>query len=454
VAQVEVVHEQMAIPALGPSDPMIGARINGFVIQRKLARGGMGVVYVAEHVRLPHIHKVIKVLLPEYAQDPQLRERFEREAEVTSRLKHDHILEIDDFGALADGQLWLMTPFLAGDPLDEFLRRRGRLAEHRALLILLQLCSALEHAHRAGIVHCDLKPANVFVCPTDKQPFAIKLLDFGIAKTLEPAGGGPGTRSGAPAGTPPYMALEQYEHPDEVTPHADLYAAAILACEMVTGRLPWGRHERALQYRKQRTERPVLDGLSSGWREVVEAALAAEPRDRPVSARAFAVALASETPAIPPYVPSGAEMLRTVAPELGLHARPDDDTMRNRAHRDLVAPLSWSTMTLPQAPPVPTVSGATGGMAPPWTSRLRFAATSLVACSLASIAGFTLVRSRADAHPDVCEQQGAAYCPTETEANVRTPKLPLESEHPAIQNPPKPIPLHSMSHSHPCDSGY
>jgi serine/threonine-protein kinase len=389
VAQVEVV----------PPDPLIGARVNGFVIQRKLARGGMGAVYVAEHVRLPHIHKAIKVLLPEYAQDPQLRDRFEREAEVVSRLKHDHILAIDDFGTLPDGQLWLMTPFLDGEPLDEFLRRRGRLTEHRALLIVLQLCSALEHAHKAGVVHRDLKPANVLVCPTEKQPFAIKLLDFGIAKILDAADDGPSMRSGAPIGTPLYMAIEQYEHADEVTPRADLCAVAIMTCEMVTGRLPWGRHGRALQYVKQRTELPVLDGLSPGWREVVQAALAVEPRDRPVSARAFAVALASETPAIPPCVPSGAEMLRTVAPELGQYALPDDETVRNRANRDLVAPLSWSTMTPPQAPSLPAMT-TVGGAA---------------------------------------EGEGAACCPTETGMS---------------QNQSKTIPLHSISHSHRCDSGF
>ena len=338
-------------------DPLVGVRVNGFVIERRLAKGGMAAIYVAVHARLGYIRKAIKVLLPEYAGTRQYRQRFEREAEAVSKLKHDHILEVDDFGALPDGQLWLMTPFLEGQALDRLLRARGRLGEHRALLILLQLLSALEYAHGLGIVHRDLKPANVFVCPTQKQPLAIKLLDFGVARILGVADLGPDTPAGTPVGTPCYMAVEQYARADEATPRADLYAVGVMVCEMVTGRLPWGRHDRAVQYHKQRTERPVLDGLSPGWARVVEAALAVEPRDRPESARALAVALASETPAISPDVPSGAEMLRTVAPELGRHVPPDGDTVRNQASRALVAPLSWSTLEPPAVPPDRTGGG-------------------------------------------------------------------------------------------------
>ncbi|TMQ04042.1 MAG: serine/threonine protein kinase [Deltaproteobacteria bacterium] len=223
--------------------------MSGFVIVRKLAEGGMGAVYLAEHERLTHIRKVVKVLLPAYARHGELQQRFEREAHAASRLHHDHILKIDNFGKLPGGQPWLMTEILHGQPLDEFLRTRGRLAEHRALLVLLQLCSALEHAHKLGIIHRDLKPSNVFVCPTKQQPFAIKLLDFGIAKMLNEATDGAGTRSGAIMGTPSYMAVEQYDHAHAVTPHADIFSPGVMTCEMVTGRLPWGNHDQAVRAR-------------------------------------------------------------------------------------------------------------------------------------------------------------------------------------------------------------
>ncbi|TMQ08308.1 MAG: hypothetical protein E6J90_40870 [Deltaproteobacteria bacterium] len=386
--------------------------MSGFVIVRKLAEGGMGAVYLAEHERLTHIRKVVKVLLPAYARHGELQQRFEREADAASRLHHDHILKIDNFGKLPGGQPWLMTEFLHGQPLDEFLRTRGRLAEHRALLVLLQLCSALEHAHKLGIIHRDLKPSNVFVCPTKQQPFAIKLLDFGIAKMLNEATDGAGTRSGAIMGTPSYMAVEQYDHAHAVTPHADIFSLGVMTCEMVTGRLPWGNHDQAVLYHKQRTERPVLEGLSSGWKRIIEEALAVEPRDRPESARAYAVALASETPPIPPYVPSGAEMLCTVAPDLVDNAPPDNETVRNQSNRAMLAPMAWSTLTPPEvAVPQPTTMGASVGVivSNPQRrlTRAKLALASLGACGLAGLVTFTLARSQTSPRPETAPTANA-----------------------------------------------
>jgi len=351
----------------------------------------MGAVYLAQHALLSHIHKVIKVLLPEYAQHPQLRMRFEREADVASRMKHDNILKIDEFGMLADGQLFLMTELLEGQPLDEFLRAHGgRLAEHRALLILLQLCSALEHLHQAGIVHRDLKPGNVFVCPTKKQPFGIKLLDFGVAKLLGGNDDGVRTQSGSAVGTPSYMAVEQYEFADEATPRADIYAIGIMTCEMVTGRLPWGFHEQSVLYFKQRTERPYLEGLSPGWAEIVRAALEVAPRDRPESARAYAVGLASATPALGPHVPSGAEMLRTVTPELAQDTPPDHETVRNQANRALLAPQSWSTLIAPHATTMGASAGVMVPVAQPRSKRWRLALASVAMCGVAGAVTFMI----------------------------------------------------------------
>ncbi|HEX7837011.1 MAG TPA: protein kinase [Kofleriaceae bacterium] len=380
------------------ADPLIGMQVNGFIIQRKLAEGGMGAVYVCQHERLTNIHKVIKVLLPTYAQDPTLRQRFEREAESASRLHHEHILRIDNFGSLPDGQLWLMTEFLHGQPLDELLRTRGRLAEHHALLVILQLCSALEHAHKAGIVHRDVKPGNVFVCPTQAQPLAIKLLDFGIAKILHTASDGAHTRSGVAIGTPSYMAVEQYDRADEVTARADIFSLAVMTCEMITGRLPWGRHDPAVLYHQQRTRRPVLDGLSPGWRRVLQDALAAEPKDRPESACAYARALASETPALSPCAPGGVEMLRMVAPDLMDSAAPVHAAVHTRSDRESIAPRSWSTLTSPQAPPqkTTTISASPGVIAvepPRRHARSQLVLAGLGACGLAGLVTFALVRS-------------------------------------------------------------
>lgn len=262
-------------------DALLGVRVGNFTIERKIAEGGMGAVYVATHATLP-IRKAVKVLLPDYSRHVQMRRRFEREAVAGAKLSHDNIVKVDDYGMLPDGQLWIMTEFLAGESLDAFLIRHGPLRESDALPMLLQLCSALDAAHAAGIVHRDIKPANVFVCSTG----AVKLLDFGIAKVLG-ARDGLQTAGGSAVGTPAYMAIEQYEHANEASAQADIYALGILACEMVTGRNPWGRDGH-----RQRSMPPALDGLSPHWAETIQRALAVDPDARPRSAGAFAQALA------------------------------------------------------------------------------------------------------------------------------------------------------------------
>jgi serine/threonine protein kinase len=327
-------------------DPMIGRMILDYQIIAKLAEGGMGAVYVARHQHLEDTKKVIKVLLPEYAQNPMIRQRFEREAKAVSRLKHDNILGIDGFGMLDDGQLFLRIPFLDGQPLDAYLRARGgRIAEHRALHILIQLCDALDHAHAMGIIHRDLKPQNVFVVRTNQNWAAIKLLDFGIAKVIGEEDLSIATKSGIAIGTPSYMAVEQYEHADKATHLADVYSLAVMIWEMVTGELPWRHHDQAVLYFQQKTvipERPPASKMSPAWTDVLLAALSAGPAARPQSVRELALALASATPAIG-RVPSGAEILSSLAPHFVHNALPSDETVRNASDVDRLGPLLWPT---------------------------------------------------------------------------------------------------------------
>ncbi|MBA3540731.1 MAG: serine/threonine protein kinase, partial [Deltaproteobacteria bacterium] len=335
------------------------------MIRSKLAEGGMGAVYVAEHERLQNTRKIVKILLPEYSRNEVIRHRFEREATAVSRLKHKHIITIDDFGTLDDGQLFLMMPFLDGQSLDEYLRHHGKFTQHRTLHIGLQVCSALHHAHQAGFVHRDLKPGNIFITPADDNPYRVTLIDLGIARDLAaegPGGSGPSgpqTHTGISMGTPGYMAVEQYGNAGNATPLADLYAMAIVMWEMLTGRPPWGVHDERVLYFKQMTERPERPPeheISTAWASILLAALAVQPSDRPQSMRAFAVALASATPAIPPHVPSGADMLASLAKEFIERAALTDETVRNQSHHDRVAPMMWPprethAVGLPSTPP-------------------------------------------------------------------------------------------------------
>ncbi len=363
-------------------DPMIGRTIHEFKLVTKLAEGGMGAVYLARHVLLPNTHKVFKLLLPKYAVTPALRQRFHREAEAASRLKHECILGIDNFGSLEDDQLFIMIPYLDGQPLDAYLRSHGgRLAPHRALHLIVQLCDALDHAHSHGIVHRDLKPGNVFLVATNLNPCAVKLLDFGIAKVIGEQSGSPQTHSGTAMGTPSYMAVEQYEHADKATHLADIYSLAIMIWELVTGRLPWQHSDPAVLYHLQRTvvpEHPPESEMPPTWAEVLLAALSVAPDVRPQSTRELAVTLASELPAVG-LVPSGAEILASLVPRFMKQASPGDETVRNASEVDRIGPLLWSPGTAPEGPrrlPVQDVASVPDGVDAPATVRAIGAAPS------------------------------------------------------------------------------
>ena len=348
---------------------MIGRTIHEFQVEKKLAEGGMGAVYLARHRLMPSTLKVIKVLLPEHAQHPILRQRFHREAEAASQLDHENILGIDNFGMLEDGQLFIMVPYLDGQPLDAYLRSRGgRLSPHRALHLVVQLCSALDYAHARGVIHRDLKPGNVYLVPTSSNPYMLKLLDFGIAKVVgaRARDDGPKTQRGIAMGTPGYMAIEQYERADDVTHLADVYSLAATIWCIVSGQPPWQHQEPSVLYFLQRTQapaRPPIEVLPAAWADILLAALSVEQHVRPQSARALAMALASALPAIG-NLPSGAEILAGLAPHFLRQAAPGDETVRNASGVDRIGPLLWpprETALEPTREVLPTtLSAATG----------------------------------------------------------------------------------------------
>ena len=347
-----------------PSSSMIGRVINDYQVIEKLAEGGMGAVYLARHRLLVNTKKVVKILLPEHARNPVLRQRFEHEAIAVSRLQHDCILGIDGFGALDDGQLYLIIPFLVGQPLDAYLHTRGPLSPHRALHIIVQLCDALDHAHTKGIVHRDLKPHNVFVTRTNLNWASVKLLDFGLAKMV--GGRGPAkTMSGMAMGTPAYMPVEQYEGAEQATSLSDVYSLGVMAWEMVTGKLPWGHHDAAIQYHLQKTtvpERPPESVMPREWVDILLRALSVDTMLRPQSVRELAVALASALPS-QEKTPSGAEILMALAPHFVHTAAPSDETVRNVADADRAVPLLWPALETKsgevQPQPLPPLNVAT-----------------------------------------------------------------------------------------------
>jgi serine/threonine protein kinase len=205
-----------------------------------LGSGGMGDVYLAEHILLGK-RMAVKILKDDYSRNEELVKRFQQEAIAASRIGQENIVSVTDFGRTAEGALYFVMEALEGTNLKSLLTREGQIPLYRAIPILIQVSRALAAAHAQGIIHRDLKAENVMIVPRDEGGELVKVLDFGISKVsaLEQAGDGKRlTRNGAVMGTPDYMAPEQALG-DGVDQRADIYSIGVLTYEMVTGTVPF-----------------------------------------------------------------------------------------------------------------------------------------------------------------------------------------------------------------------
>jgi serine/threonine-protein kinase len=230
--------EPDTIPDLGELPR--GAHVGEYRIRRKLEEGGMGTVYSAVH---PIIERkvAIKVLHAALSSDATVVARFVQEARAACRVGHPGIVDVFGFGQLPDGRHYIIMEYLSGQQLLELLRERAPLLPEIALPIVRGICEPLAAAHQANIVHRDLKPENVFLVPQpDGQwPPRVKVLDFGLAKLLEPHRQmGPTTKTGTTLGTCYYMAPEQCRG-HAVDARSDIYSLGVMMYEMMTGRVPF-----------------------------------------------------------------------------------------------------------------------------------------------------------------------------------------------------------------------
>ncbi len=295
---------------LRPADPLVGTTLKGtYQVVRKIAEGGMGVVYEGEHVRLKR-RVAIKVLLSQYARHAEVIERFRREAEVVGSLGHPHIVQVFDVDETEQHDPFLVMEYLDGDTLAERLERERRLPLATAVRIASQVASALASTHEKGIVHRDLKPENVFlVRVTGEKEFA-KVLDFGISKVR-----GAGRRLTAQnmvIGTPAYMAPEQARGEREVDHRVDEFALAAITYEMLSGQSPFPGEEpveimtRVIAANPEPLTR-VAPWVPSAIGAVVMRAMAKLPADRYPTVTEYAQALEQAM--------SGAEIATTLPPE-------------------------------------------------------------------------------------------------------------------------------------------
>ena len=207
----------------------------------QLGSGGMGVVYKAEHLLLKR-KCAIKLIRSECEADARAVERFEREVRVMAQLTHWNTVEIYDYGRTDDGTFYYVMELLPGLSLDELLRQHGPLEPERVVHLLRQVCAALDEAHRAGLIHRDMKPANIFASQRGGVYDVAKLLDFGLVKEQRrPEGDSTETESGGISGTPSYMAPEQALNYDQVDPRCDLYSLGAVAYHLLTGQPPFTR---------------------------------------------------------------------------------------------------------------------------------------------------------------------------------------------------------------------
>jgi serine/threonine protein kinase len=226
-----------------PNDALIGTLAAGrYRIIKQLGEGGMGQVYLAEHVAIEK-RVALKVLRVEYATKGDIVTRFQQEAISASRIKHPNVLDVFDFGQLDNGCFYLAMEFLEGCDLADEITRRRVLDASTGIRVAMQICRALAAAHANGVVHRDMKPENVFLQRTADGEEIVKIVDFGIAQLRSKDDSVVETkrrltRTGMIFGTPEYMAPEQAsgKHADL---RADIYAVGIIMYEMFTGAVPF-----------------------------------------------------------------------------------------------------------------------------------------------------------------------------------------------------------------------
>jgi len=282
--------------APGTDDPLLGRVLSErYRILRKLGEGGMGVVYLAEHVVIEK-KIALKVLFPDLTRRADLVQRFIQEAKSASRIGHENVIDITDFGQSPEGYVFLAMEYLSGQDLGQVLKASGRMGWARAQPMLVQIGKALRAAHEGGIIHRDMKPENIFVTPRDDGREFIKVLDFGIAKVMGLDEDAPRlTRTGMIFGTPEYMSPEQAQG-QHVDHRVDIYAVGCIMYQILTGTVPFQAETFMGILSKHMLEAPEPPrkrnpAIDPGVEAIILKAMEKDPAKRYQSMRDFVAAL-------------------------------------------------------------------------------------------------------------------------------------------------------------------
>ena len=346
------------------ADPYIGRDIAGqFKILEKIGSGGMGAVYKAEQPEMRRF-VAVKILHPRYLSRPDLVSRFRREARAMSHLSHPNTARVFLYGQLDDGACYFVMEYLAGKNLAQTVRAEGPMDVSRAVNIMVQVCGALEEAHKQGIVHRDLKPENVFLTTQGGISDYPKVLDFGLAKVTEREMR-PGslilTQEGMVFGTPEFMSPEQARG-EKLDGRSDIYSLGVIMYELLTGKLPFDANQPMEFIQKHIKEPPVplskrapnRDWPQGLW-EVLEKSLAKKVDQRFATANEFAAALKNViSPTSQPPAPSGVSQPVSVSPT-PMQASPTPVQAPVAQGMPMqAAPMQTAPMQSPQTAPIQT----------------------------------------------------------------------------------------------------
>jgi serine/threonine protein kinase len=387
-----------------------------YQVQGVLGEGGMGVVVSAWHLGLEQ-RVAIKLLLSHMRQsDSSALERFQREARAAARIQSEHVCRVLDTGHLEDGTPFLVMEYLEGADLSDELVRRGRFDVLDAVRYVREACLALMQAHQAGVIHRDLKPANLYLVQRTDGTRLVKVLDFGVSKSISSTGT-PNltlTKTSAMVGSPIYMSPEQLNSSKDVDGRTDIWALGVILYELMAGRTPfYGESIAQLVNAVLNTEPEPLSEqgveVPAGLEQVIRKALSKARDQRYSSARELYNALS----------PFAGERAGTIS---GVHSqRP---------------PAATRSMSGSELPPRPTPSAPTPQTEPavsPATSRTRSVLMALLLIALAGIAA--VLSRRGDREPDGQSHPAAP-------ASVLAPPVPspAAAEEPKLAAPTAPAP--------------
>jgi len=349
--------------AKNPTADLVGQVVaDRYAIIKKLGEGGMGAVYLGEHVKMGR-KSAIKVMNPAMANDPDAISRFNREASNASRISHPNVCQIYDFGETPEGIIYLAMEFIEGAALTDIIEKEGALPPLRAVRILKQSADALAAAHDLGIVHRDLKPDNIMIVQAKDGSDVAKVVDFGIAKAV--AGDESGqkvTKTGLVVGTPEYMSPEQLSG-DKLDGRSDIYSLGLVFYRMLTGVLPFQADSAQETMIKRLTDDPLpLAGarpdiaFPPGLQAVLDKALARSPSARYANASEFGREAEAAVAGMAVPGTRVAEQVTTMATQLM------DADAAVKAAKAKAAPATAVAPVVKKFPLVPVLGGV-GGVA-------------------------------------------------------------------------------------------